>query len=130
MNMVDAGRSIVKNNFVHLWSQESLVVTSDYVVGWTVQGLTLGRSKKSFASPNHLDGLWDPPFQWVPLSLAKSKATRAWRRSVISRADYKNEWRYNSILLPLPPYLPEGRGRDNFASFRRRLVEEFQRRSL
>jgi hypothetical protein len=77
MNMDDAGRSNVKNNFVHLWSQGSVVVTSDYVVGWTVQGLTLVRSKKSFASPNHLDGLWDPPIQWVPLSLAKGKATRA-----------------------------------------------------
>jgi hypothetical protein len=36
-------RNIVKNNVVQLWSQDSVFVTSDYVMGWTVQGLTLGR---------------------------------------------------------------------------------------
>jgi len=55
--MNDADRSNVENNVVHLWSQDSVVVTCDYVVGWTVQGLTLGRGKRSFASPNRLDGL-------------------------------------------------------------------------
>jgi len=59
--MNDADKSNVKNNVVHLWIQDSVVVTSDYVVGWTVRGLTLGRGKKFFASPNHLDGLWDQP---------------------------------------------------------------------
>ena len=59
--MDDVNRSNVKNNVVHLWSQDSAVVTSDYVMGCTVQGLTLGRGKRSFASPNHLDGLWDRP---------------------------------------------------------------------
>jgi hypothetical protein len=40
-NVDDVGRNTV--NVVQLWSQDSVGVTSDYVMGWTVQDLTLGR---------------------------------------------------------------------------------------
>jgi hypothetical protein len=40
-NVDDVGRNIV--NVVQLWSQDGVDVTSDYVMGWAVQDLTLGR---------------------------------------------------------------------------------------
>jgi hypothetical protein len=52
--MDDVNKSNVKNNVVRLWSQDSVVVTNEYVMGWTVQGLTLGRGKEisRFSKPS------------------------------------------------------------------------------
>jgi len=128
--MDDVNRSNVKNNVVHLWSQDNIVVKSDYVMGWTVQGLTLGRGKRSFASPNYLDGLWDRHsflFNGYRCLWPKVKPPgREVDHSYLEQALRMNE---GTTLFP-PPYLHEGRGRDNITSFRRRLVEEFQRRSF
>lgn len=131
--MGDIDRNNVKNNVVLLWSQDSVVVTSNYVMGWTVQGLTLGRGKRSFASPNLLDGVWERP------SLLFNGCRCLWPRVMPPGPEVDHSYleqtlrmRENTTLFYTPPlpHLREVRERDNINSFRRRLVEEFQCRSL
>ena len=53
------------------WSSIVGIMTSDYVTGWTVQGLNPGRCKRFFSSPTH------PHIQWVLGFFPRVKVARA-----------------------------------------------------